>query len=191
MRDQARGRVLDIALGSGVLAIAAAQKPEVTRVVAVIMNPQSLEEARKNAYSAGVSEKIEFREGDLFQPVGDERFDYILFNPPDSFMPDVTSVDTYSRDSMLGFTTWAPEFYRRIEELMRRFLKEARNYLRPGGRILLKLTVRPGLFLIKGITPKKIARDYEREYEVEVLEEVQLGFEKYLVLSLRERFPRT
>ena len=182
-----RGIVLDIAMGSGVLAIAAAQKPEVTRVVAVIMNPQDLGEAQENAVSAGVSDKLEFRQGDLFQPVGDERFDYILFNPPDSFTTDLSSADTYSWTGMLDRQLWRQEFYRRTEELIKRFLKEAKNHLKPGGRILLKLTVRTGLFLTKGVTPKKIKRDYE----VEVLEKVELGFERLYILSLGERSHKT
>ncbi|MFB0543160.1 MAG: methyltransferase [Candidatus Bathyarchaeia archaeon] len=183
---EVRGRVLDIAIGSGVLAIAAAKKPEVRRVVAVIMNPKDLGEDRERAASASVSEKIVFRQGDLFQPVGEERFDYILFNPPDSFTPDKVSVDPYSKEDMLDISIWHQEFYRRTEELIKRFLKEARNHLRPGGRILLKLTVRTGLFLTKGITPKKI----ERDYKVEILEEVELGFERFYILSLGERTKR-
>lgn len=74
-------RVLDMGTGCGILAVLAAVRR--ANVVAVDVNPLAADCARKNAEINGVSERIEIREGDLFDIVGpDERFDLILFNPP-------------------------------------------------------------------------------------------------------------
>lgn len=168
VEKEVRGLVLDMGTGSGIQAVTAARKPEVTRVVAVDINPQALEEARENALSAGVSEKIEFRLGDLFQAVGEERFDYILFNPP--YLP---TYPEEPRDEATRAWDGGPTG----AEVIRRFLRDARDHLRPVGRILLILSTRTA------ITLEEIARDYE----VEILEEESLFFERLLCLALREK----
>jgi len=165
---EVRGVVLDMGTGNGIQAITAALKPEVERVVAVDINPEALEEAEERAVSAGVSEKIEFRLGDLFQAVGEERFDYILFNPP--YLP---SHPKEPRDEATRAWDGGPTG----GEVIRRFLREAKEHLKPGGRILLVLSTRTG------ITLEEIAEDYK----VEVLEEESLFFEKLLCLALRRR----
>jgi len=72
--------VLDMGTGAGISAIVAARAA--ARVVAVDINPVAVRCARINVLLNGVEERVEIREGDLFEPVRDERFDLILFNPP-------------------------------------------------------------------------------------------------------------
>jgi release factor glutamine methyltransferase len=72
--------VLDLGCGTGVLAIEAARTAR--RVVAVDLNPEAVRCARINAALAEVEDRVELREGDLFAPVGDERFDVVVCNPP-------------------------------------------------------------------------------------------------------------
>jgi len=73
-------RVLDLGTGSGAGAVAAARKG--CRVVAVDINPEAVRCATINALLNHVESHVETRQGDLFVPVADERFDVILFNPP-------------------------------------------------------------------------------------------------------------
>jgi release factor glutamine methyltransferase len=73
--------VLDLGTGCGIGALAAA-RAGAGRVVAVDIDPVAVRCARANVQLAGWAERIEVRHGDLFAPVGDERFDRILFNPP-------------------------------------------------------------------------------------------------------------
>lgn len=173
------GRVLVIAFDSGDLAITAALKHEVSQVVAVIRNSEDLQLAKEGALKMGVSNKIEFREGNLFDVVGDEYFDTIIFNPPDSWTFDWKTSDP-TTSNLLSRPLWINEFYKRNEEMIKTFLMEAKRYLRPQGRILLKLIVRFGVFLTRGITPNQIKIDYD----VEALEEIELGVEKIYVLTL-------
>jgi methylase of polypeptide subunit release factors len=179
---EARGVVLSMGRDSGILAIVAAQKPEVTHVVAVDFNPKVLSEAQKNAASIGVSDKIEFRLGDLFQAV-EERFDYIFFSPPAASL-NLRSYYPGRFTELVGLMEPVDtNILRYQDEIIRRFLREAKTHLRPEGRILLQYSAFAGVTLDKGITPKEMAADYE----VEVLEEDDLGFEKRLGLSLKPR----
>jgi release factor glutamine methyltransferase len=73
--------VLDVGTGCGILAVLAAEKAK--RVVAVDINPYAIKCGIKNARMNGVERKIEFRLGDLFQPIKpNEKFNLILFNAP-------------------------------------------------------------------------------------------------------------
>ena len=72
--------VLDLGTGSGVLAVAAARSAR--SVVAVDIDPAAVRCARINALLNGVEDRVEVREGDLFDPVAGERFDVVLCNPP-------------------------------------------------------------------------------------------------------------
>ena len=71
--------VLDLGTGSGIQGITAAKQG--ARVVSVDINPEALKCAKENAVKHVVSDKIEFRQSDLFASVP-EKFDVILFNPP-------------------------------------------------------------------------------------------------------------
>jgi methylase of polypeptide subunit release factors len=76
---------LDLGTGSGVQALLTARHSE--RVVGVDVNGRALAFARFNAALNGIS-NIDLREGSWFEPVGDERFDLIVANPPYVVSPD-------------------------------------------------------------------------------------------------------
>jgi release factor glutamine methyltransferase len=79
-RSDADLTVLDMGAGTGVGAVFAA--PWARCVVAVDINPAAVRCATINALLHGVEDKVEVRHGDLFEPIADERFDVIIFNPP-------------------------------------------------------------------------------------------------------------
>jgi release factor glutamine methyltransferase len=82
MREQglARGRtVLDVFTGTGALAVAAALDGA-RAVSAVDISRRAILNARLNARLNGV--RVRALRGDLFAPVGSERFDLVLANPP-------------------------------------------------------------------------------------------------------------
>ena len=112
---------LDMGTGSGVGAVFAARTAR--RVVAVDVNPLAVRSARINALIHQVEERVEAREGDLFAPVGDERFDRILFNPP-----------FYLREprDMLERAFFATD-------VVERFAAGLRDHLTPRGQCLLVL----------------------------------------------------
>lgn len=76
-------RVLDLGTGSGAIAVAMAVELPGIDIVASDESAASLEVAPRNAERHGVSERIDFRFGDLFSAVGDDEvFDVIVSNPP-------------------------------------------------------------------------------------------------------------
>lgn len=78
VRRQAK-TVLDLGTGSGIQAFLAAEHAE--RVVATDTNRRALRLAALGARLNGL-DNVEFRQGNLYQPVDDCRFDLIVSNPP-------------------------------------------------------------------------------------------------------------
>lgn len=78
------GAMLDLGCGTGVLAIAAAERS--TTVTASDLNPRAAEFTAFNAALNGV-EGIECRVGNCFEPVAGRKFDSILSNPPFFLIP--------------------------------------------------------------------------------------------------------
>jgi len=74
-------RILDIGTGSGAIALALAYEIAGAKVVATDISPAALNLAQKNAATLGLQDKIDFKLGNLFEPV-DGLFDIIVSNPP-------------------------------------------------------------------------------------------------------------
>lgn len=73
--------IADLGAGSGAIAVALAKHLPESRVVATDLSPQALAVARRNAERHGVTDRIDFREGPLFEPLSG-RFEYLCANPP-------------------------------------------------------------------------------------------------------------
>ena len=159
VRRLVHGEVLDMGTGSGVQAVEAAVRPEVSRVVAVDVSPAAVEAAKRRAESGGVEEKIEFIRSDLFENV-EGVFDWIVFNPP--YLPSEVDAD---EASWAGGETGA--------ETVRRFLHDARSHLEKSGSILMVYSDHSGLD----------EGDF-RGYVVEKLDELSLFFETLFCVAL-------
>ena len=120
-------RVADVGTGSGILALAAARAGAMS-VVALDVNPNAARAAADNARTNGLGERIAAVCSDLLSPLVPRMlFDVILSNPP-SFAGD--PIDLADR-------AWhAGEDYRDIAALF----EQARNRLRPGGRMYVLLS---------------------------------------------------
>ena len=111
--------VLDLGTGSGILAVFAAEKSK--RVIATDINPIAVRCARINARLNNLTHKIAVKEGDLFEPIEGEKFDLILFSPP--YLP--------SKPRSMLERAWSDVNH----NLVRRFFREVKRYLKPNGRI--------------------------------------------------------
>lgn len=118
-------RVLDMGTGSGIAAIIAANLCK--HVVATDINPNAVKSARINAILNNLDDRIEVRQGDLFEPVQGEKFDVILHNPP--FYPG-------KPNNWLEYAFKAGD----NNETVFRFIRDAGKHLNPDGRILIILT---------------------------------------------------
>jgi len=109
----AHHRVLDVACGTGVVAITAARAS--ARVSALDLTPQLLERARENAQLANV--EIDWHEGDAEQlPFDDAMFDVVLsqyghmFAPrPDAALAEMLRV--LKSGGTIAFSTWPPDLF--------------------------------------------------------------------------------
>lgn len=159
VRRLVHGEVLDMGTGSGIQAVEAAVKPEVSRVVAVDVSTAALEEAKRRAESGSVLGKIEFIHSDLFENV-EGGFDWIIFNPP--YLPSEGDAD---EASWAGGETGA--------ETVRRFLHDAHSHLKECGSVLMVYSGHSGL-----------DEDDFRGYIMEILDELSLFFETLFCVAL-------
>jgi HemK-related putative methylase len=114
--------VLDMGTGSGICAIIAAR--HANRVVAVDINRAAVRCARINAALNHHEDRIECRQGDLFAPLGGQRFATIFFNPP-----FIVGLPANERDC-----AW------RSTDVAVRFAAGLASHLTPGGRAYLLLS---------------------------------------------------
>jgi release factor glutamine methyltransferase len=111
--------VLDVGTGSGIQAITAGRIAR--KVVAVDINPEAVRCAAENVKRHGLS-NISVFQGDLFTPFDKhEKFDVILFTPPYFNGKPETALDH--------------SLYDPGKKLAKRFFREARNFLKPGGNV--------------------------------------------------------
>ena len=73
-------RIVDLGTGSGIVAIMLAKRCPSATLTAVDLSASALDVARGNAVRHDVS--IRFLQGSWYAPLGDERFDLIVSNPP-------------------------------------------------------------------------------------------------------------
>ncbi|WP_214411210.1 methyltransferase [Sphaerisporangium fuscum] len=113
------GVAADIGCGAGAAALALSR--HASRVVATDVNERALALARVNARVNGVT-TVEFRSGDLFDPVAGERFDLIVAQPPFVPRPPETAEAAYLYGGRRGV------------DLPSRVIAGAPAHLRAGGR---------------------------------------------------------
>lgn len=113
-------KVLDIGTGSGCIAVSMAHLLKSCVVTATDISAAALAIARQNAEKNGVSGRIEFIRGNLYESLGCCRFDAILSNPPYIRSEDIGWLQKEVRDfephQALDGGPDGIYFYRRIIE---------------------------------------------------------------------------
>ncbi len=112
------GRAMDLGCGAGGQVLHAAR--HASRVIATDTNPRALRLTALTAALSGIpEEQLDLREGSLFAPVSDERFDLVVSNPP--FVISPSHRFTYRDAGLPG------------DELSRLVVRGAAAHLAPGG----------------------------------------------------------
>jgi SAM-dependent methyltransferase len=112
-RIQPNHRVLDVACGTGVVAITAAQVG--AKVSGLDLSPALLEKARSNASVAGVN--VDFTEGDVeYLPYEDASFDVVVSQYGHMFAPRpeiavAEMLRVLKPGGTIAFSTWPPEMF--------------------------------------------------------------------------------
>jgi release factor glutamine methyltransferase len=131
-------KILDLGTGSGVLAVSIAMELSSARVWATDISPEALELAFENAHRHGVSANIEFRRGDLWDPIKDEglSFDIIMSNPPyvasDEFQDLSLEITNFEPKSALDGHEGGMYYIEKI-------ISEGQRYLNKGGWLMIEM----------------------------------------------------
>ena len=130
-------RILDIGTGSGNLAIAVAQQLPTASVTAIEKSADALAVAQRNAAKHKVSDRVRFLEGDLLAPLGkEERFDFILSNPPYVAREELEKLPPGVRDYEPKLALdGGPGGFTVLENL----LAQAKEHLDPGGHLIVEI----------------------------------------------------
>ena len=131
-------RVLDLCTGSGIQALAVAARA--AQVVAIDIGARAAALARINMIVNGTT-NVEVRQGDLFAPVRQERFDLLIANPP--FVPAPQRGPAYHSGGPRG------------DRVLRRVVAGLGDHLRDGGRALIisHLALRRGETVAAAVAP--------------------------------------
>lgn len=118
-------KILDIGTGSGCIAVALAANLDNVSIIATDISEEALNTAAMNSVLNKVDEKIEFRMGNLFEPVKNEKFDIIVSNPPYIAEDDknvMEDVRKYEPHSALFAENNGMYFYENISSTAESFL---------------------------------------------------------------------
>jgi release factor glutamine methyltransferase len=130
-------RCVDVGTGSGCLALACAHQHKTARFVAVDLSPSALEIARANAAKLNLADRVEFRAGDLLEPVSEDGlFDVILSNPPYIATAVVPTLESGVRDYEPHLALDGGEDGLRVVD---RLVSQAVPLLRSGGYLILEI----------------------------------------------------
>ncbi len=130
------GRILDIGVGSGCIAVALAKALPQADVWGVEKSPEALSLAERNAAKHCV--RLTLFEGSLFEPFPGERFDLIVSNPPYIPSGDLEGLQPEVRDfeprGALDGGADGLDFYRLI-------IPAAPDYLVPAGLLIFEVGI--------------------------------------------------
>jgi release factor glutamine methyltransferase len=130
--------VVDVGTGSGCIAISiAAERPD-ARVIGVDLAPAALDVARRNAATAAVADRIEWRHGDLLSPVDDLRgtIHLVAANPPYADPSERAGLQPEVRDHEPMLAVVAPGGRYSVYQ---RLIPAAQEALGPQGWLLLEV----------------------------------------------------
>ncbi|MEK6921867.1 MAG: HemK2/MTQ2 family protein methyltransferase [Nanoarchaeota archaeon] len=165
IKEYAKGNVLEIGTGSGILSQEAAASDNVKKILAIDIQKGVIEHCKKTI--SNEDKKITFKQSDLFSKITKtEKFDCIIFNPPylptNPRAPDIT-IDAGKK----GY------------EIIERFLNEVNMFLAPHGTVLLLFSSFSRKNIIDDIIQKNLL-------ETKEIDQQHISFETLYVYALQK-----
>ena len=162
---------VDLCTGSGAIACALVARRPAWRVWAVDTAPRALACARANVVRHGLDARVHVLDGDLFAPLpaalAPAGVDLVVANPPylaTSGLPDLPAEvrDWEPREALDGGVDGLA--------VVRRVLREAPDWLRPGGRALVEIGEEhgPAVAALAGADPRYADVTLHRDFRGQV-----------------------
>ncbi|GAB6269471.1 MAG: peptide chain release factor N(5)-glutamine methyltransferase [Smithella sp.] len=133
--DSSEINILDIGTGSGAIALTLATEISNARIVATDISAAALALAKKNACALKLDNKIDFCQGNLFEPV-EGVFDIIVCNPPYISAQDYDDLPAGVKDYEPSIALLAGksglEFYEKL-------IYQAAEFLQKNGWLLMEI----------------------------------------------------
>ncbi len=163
----ARGRVLDMFAGTGVIGLNASESAE--SVVLTDISDAAIKLIKHNIKKNGIKNARVIK-SDAFKNLQNEKFDIILMNPP--YLPDNSSVSTSLDLSTIGG--------KEGQELTIRVIKEIKSHLYKGGMAFLILSSAHSL--------EKVYKEIEsNNLEYSILDSKKFFFEELILVRIHEK----
>lgn len=120
--------VIDVGTGTGILSIIAA-KLGANRVYGVDAADETVEVATANAERHGVADKVEFAQGDMFEPLDPDIEADVVIGDVSGIPDEIAGASGWFPSGLAGGPTGA--------ELPMRMIEESKRLLKKGGRLFL------------------------------------------------------
>lgn len=133
-------RLCDLGTGSGIIAIIAAMNLKNSTVDAVDVSPAALAVAERNVrkHEAKIGDRVRLWEGDLFAPLAGNGYDFVLTNPPyvaETETGRELAADVYRHEPHVALFAGTDG-----TEIIARILRDAPQFLKPDGFLLMELS---------------------------------------------------
>lgn len=133
----ARGPALDLGTGSGCIAVTLALERPALEIDATDLSPDALAVAARNAAALGIADRVRLHRGDLFAALPrPQSYALVVSNPPYVADSERTLLAPEVRDHEPALALFAGADGL---DVLRRLVREAPDWLAPGGTLLVEI----------------------------------------------------
>ena len=133
----ANPQIADVGTGSGCIALALAKELPQAEIHATDISSGALEIARANAARHQLESRVHFRQGDLLQGFGQNRYDFVISNPPYVGESEEDQVQLEVRKYEPRHAVFAGPTGL---EVIQRLVPQAHDALKPGGWLVIEIS---------------------------------------------------
>ena len=130
-------RIIDVGTGSGCIAVTLATQLKNCKIAAIDVSEGAIAIAKTNAEDHDVADRVKFFQGDLLAalPAGSKPVDIIVSNPPYIGKSEIDTIDDQVKNHEPSVALFGGA---KGTEIIERLVKQAPNYLLPGGYLIFE-----------------------------------------------------